>query len=269
MTVTANRFNPSGSRIELIALPAIPLVEPGADLAALIATGLEAAGVRLQPGDSLVVAQKIGSKAENRYVRLTEVTVSGRAREIARVVGKDPRIVEVVLGESRAVLRQAPGVLVVEHRLGFVMANAGVDASNLEHEDVEVVDQVLLLPVDPDASAARLAAALGECTGVTPGVVINDSVGRAWRNGTVGIALGCNGFPALLDRRGERDLFGRALQITEVALADQVAAAAALVQGEAAEGRPVVLVRGLTWPAAAPATGASALLRPREQDLFR
>ena len=269
MTFATSHSDLPGSRLELIALPGIPLVEPGADLAATIHGALSHAGLTLVEGDVLVVAQKIVSKAENRYVRLAEVAVSERAREIARVVGKDPRIVEVVLGEARAVLRQAAGVLIVEHRLGFVMANAGVDASNIEHEDVEAVDRVLRLPVDPDASAARLAAALGARTGVAPGVVINDSVGRAWRNGTVGMALGSHGFPALYDRRGERDLFGRALQITEVALADQVAAAAALVQGEAAEGRPVVLVRGLAWPAAAPATQVSALLRPREQDLFR
>ena len=259
----------SAARLELIALPGIPQVRPGDDLAALIATALVAAGERLHPGDILVVAQKIVSKAEHRYVRLAEVEVSPRAREIAAVVDKDPRIVEVILGESRAVLRQVPGVLIVEHRLGFVMANAGVDASNIRHEDAAAVERVLLLPLDPDASAARLAAALGEHTGVTPGVVINDSVGRAWRQGTVGMALGSCGFPALYDRRGERDLYGRTLQVTEVALADQLAAAAALLQGEAAEGRPVVLVRGLAWPAAAPATPASALLRAREQDLFR
>ncbi len=259
----------AGARLELIALPGIPEVEPGADLAALVAAALDVAGEQLNPGDILVVAQKIVSKAENRYVELAGVTPSARALEIARVVAKDPRIVEVILGESRAVLRQVPGILIVEHRLGFVMANAGVDASNIQHEDAEAVERVLLLPDDPDASAARLAAALGERTGVVPGVVINDSVGRAWRNGTVGLALGSHGFPALLDRRGERDRFGRVLRVTEVALADQVAAAAALVQGEAAEGRPVVLVRGLAWPASAPATPASTLLRPREQDLFR
>lgn len=269
MTSASTTPDAAGARLQLVALPGIPRVEPGANLAALIADGLAVAGERLQPGDILVVAQKIVSKAENRYVELAGVTPSARAREIARVVAKDPRIVEVILGESRAVLRQVPGILIVEHRLGFVMANAGVDASNIRHEDAEAVERVLLLPLDPDASAARLAAALGTRTGVTPGVVINDSVGRAWRQGTVGIALGSHGFPALLDRRGERDLFGRVLQVTEVALADQVAAAAALVQGEAAEGRPVVLVRGLTWPASAPSTGASALLRPREQDLFR
>lgn len=259
----------TAARLELIALPGIPEIVPGADLAASIVSGLAAAGERLHPGDILVVAQKIVSKAENRYVALAEVTPSARAVDIARVVAKDPRIVEVILGESREVLRQVPGILIVEHRLGFVMANAGVDASNIEHEDAEAVERVLLLPLDPDASAARLAAALGEHTGIIPGLVINDSVGRAWRNGTVGTALGSHGFPALHDRRGERDRFGRVLQVTEVALADQVAAAAALVQGEAAEGRPVVLVRGLPWPPSAPATPARALLRPRAQDLFR
>lgn len=269
MTAASTTPDAAGARLQLIALPGMPEVAPGADLATLISAGLAAAGEQLQLGDILVVAQKIVSKAENRYVELAGVTPSARALEIARRVAKDPRIIEVILGESRAVLRQVPGILIVEHRLGFVMANAGVDASNIWHEDAEAVERVLLLPVDPDASAARLAAALGARTGVAPGVVINDSVGRAWRQGTVGIALGSHGFPALLDRRGERDLFGRVLRVTEVALADQVAAAAALVQGEAAEGRPVVLVRGLAWPASAPALPARALLRPREQDLFR
>lgn len=258
----------AAARVELIALPGIPQVRPGADLAALIEDGLRAAGERLRRGDLLVVAQKVVSKAENRYRELDRIAPSARALEIAAAVDKDPRVVEVILGESRAVLRQVPGVLIVEHRLGFVMANAGVDASNIE-QGGQAVRRLLLLPEDPDASAARLAAALGERTGVVPGVVINDSLGRAWRNGTVGTALGCAGLPALLDRRGERDLFGRALQVTEVALADQVAAAAALLQGEAAEGRPVVLVRGLGWPEAAPVSPASALLRPRERDLFR
>jgi len=233
-------------------------------------------------------------RLDEYYDRALNLVISGRAREAfsldqeprdvrdrygrntfgqslmlaRRLVEAGTRVVEVILAESRAVLRQVPGVLIVEHRLGFVMANAGVDASNIE-QGGQAVRRLLLLPEDPDASAARLAAALGERTGVAPGVVINDSLGRAWRNGTVGTALGCAGLPALLDRRGERDLFGRALQVTEVALADQVAAAAALLQGEAAEGRPVVLVRGLGWPEAAPVSPASALLRPRERDLFR
>ncbi len=256
------------SALELIGLPGIPRVAPGDDLAALILAGLREARIELCRGDILVVAQKVVSKAENRYRRLADVVPSARALKIAAVVDKDPRAVEVILEESRAVLRQVPGVLIVEHRLGFVMANAGVDASNIEQQGLEG-ERLLLLPEDPDGSAARLAEALGQRTGVTPGLVINDSVGRAWRNGTVGMALGSAGFPALLDRRGERDLFGRVLEVTEVALADQLAAAAALVQGEADEGRPVVLVRGLRWPDAAPPTPAGVLVRPRERDLFR
>ncbi|MGB5098891.1 MAG: coenzyme F420-0:L-glutamate ligase [Porticoccaceae bacterium] len=254
--------------MQLIALPGIPRVAPGADLAALVLDGLARADTALQAGDIVVLAQKIVSKAENRYVELAGITPSARAREIAAVVEKDPRLIEVILGESRAVLRQVPGVLIVEHRLGFVMANAGVDASNIEHAG-ESVERVLLLPIDPDGTAATLAAALKARTGVAAGVVINDSVGRAWRNGTVGIALGSAGFPALYDRRGERDLFGRVLQVTEVALADQIAAAASLVQGEADEGRPVVLVRGFSRPPGVPDSNVRALLRPRERDLFR
>ena len=254
--------------MQLIALPDIPRVAPGADLVGLVLDGLVRADTALQTGDIVVLAQKIVSKAENRYVELAGVTPSARALEIAAVAEKDPRIIEVILGESRAVLRQVPGVVIVEHRLGFVMANAGVDASNIEHAG-ERVERVLLLPCDPDGTAAALATALRERTGATVGVVINDSVGRAWRNGTVGIALGSAGFPALYDRRGERDLFGRVLQVTEVALADQIAAAASLVQGEADEGRPVVLVRGLSWPREVPHSNAGALLRPRERDLFR
>ena len=254
--------------MQLIALPGIPRVAPGADLVALLLDGLTRAETPLQTGDILVIAQKIVSKAENRYVELAGIQPSTRALEIARVVEKDPRIVEIILRESRAVLRQVPGVLIVEHRLGFVMANAGVDASNIEHEGAGV-ERVLLLPADPDATAAALATALHERTGAAVGVVINDSVGRAWRNGTVGIALGSAGFPALYDRRGERDLFGRVLQVTEVALADQLAAAAALVQGEADEGKPVVLVRGFSRPPGVPDSSVRALLRPRERDLFR
>ena len=254
--------------VQLIALPGVPRVAPGADLAALVLDGLARADLALQAGDVVVLAQKIVSKAENRYVELADVTPSARAREIAAVVAKDPRLVEVILGESRAVLRQVPGVLIVEHRLGFVMANAGVDASNIEHAGAGV-ERVLLLPLDPDASAAQLAATLAARTGAAVGVVISDSVGRAWRNGTVGLALGSAGFPALYDRRGERDLFGRVLQVTEVALADQLAAAASLVQGEADEGRPVVLVRGFAKPPGVPENGVQALLRPRERDLFR
>ncbi|MGK2915345.1 MAG: coenzyme F420-0:L-glutamate ligase [Porticoccaceae bacterium] len=257
----------TGSAVQLLALPDFPLVQPGDDLAALIRTGVVAAGTVLADGDVLVIAQKIVSKAEGRYVQLAEVTLSARAREIAAVVDKDPRLVEVILSESAAVLRQVPGVLIVEHRLGFVMANAGVDASNIEHDDGVAGGRVLLLPLDPDAFAARLRADIRQRDGVDVAVIVNDSVGRAWRNGTTSIALGAAGVPSLWDRRGNPDLFGRALQVTEVAVADELAAAAALVQGEGSEGRPVVLIRGLQLPQLH--NNASALLRPRKQDLFR
>lgn len=253
--------------VQLHALPEFPLVQPGDDLIALIRASIAAADTALVDGDVLVVAQKIVSKAEGRYVRLAEVTPSARARELAATVDKDPRLVEVILSESTAVLRHCPNVLIVEHRLGFVMANAGVDASNIEHGEGVDGARVLLLPRDPDAFAARLRAVIGECDGAAVAVIVNDSVGRAWRNGTTSMALGAAGLPSLWDRRGQLDLFDRPLQVTEVALADELAAAAALLQGEGSEGRPVVLIQGLRLPGGD--KNASALLRPREQDLFR
>jgi coenzyme F420-0:L-glutamate ligase / coenzyme F420-1:gamma-L-glutamate ligase len=173
--------------------------------------------------------------------------------------------VEVILSESREVLRFRPGLIIAEHRLGMVLANAGVDQSNVPHDGDE--ERVLLLPRDPDASSAALRAALEERFGARLAVVVNDSVGRAWRNGVVGLALGAAGLPSLLDLRGERDLEGRALRVTQVGLADEIASAAELLMGEAGEGRPAVLVRGLAWRG--PALPAAALVREREADLFR
>ena len=239
--------------VELIALPGMPIVRPGDDLAALI----RKVAPQFAAGDVLVVAQKIVSKAEGRFVDLATVTPSPEAARLARDTDKDPRLVELILGESQRVLRAVKGVLIVVHRCGFVLANAGIDASNVGD------DRVLLLPQDPDASAARLSAALG-----VP-VIVNDSLGRAWRNGTTGTALGAAGLPSLLDLRGQPDLFGRILRASEIGLADEIAAAASLVQGQAAEGTPVVLVRGLAdLIAAAPARNANALIRARENDLF-
>jgi coenzyme F420-0:L-glutamate ligase/coenzyme F420-1:gamma-L-glutamate ligase len=237
------------------------LVRPGDDLASLIRDALRRAGLALAGGDVLVVAQKIVSKAEGRLVRLATVHPSDEARRLAQRTGKDPRLVEVVLSESRAVLRVRDNLIITRHRLGLVMANAGVDRSNVEGED-----QVLLLPEDPDASCARLGAALaGDCH---VGVIINDSVGRAWRRGQIGTAIGCWGLAALQDLRGRPDLFGRALQVSEAALADQLASLAALLQGQAAEGQPVVLVRG-GFAERAAGGAAADLIRPVEQDLFR
>jgi coenzyme F420-0:L-glutamate ligase / coenzyme F420-1:gamma-L-glutamate ligase len=252
-------------RIELIGVPDFPLVKPGDDLATLIAAALERAGLRPVAGDILVVAQKIVSKAENRVVDLATVQPSERARAIGSEIQKDPRLVEVILGESTRVVRQRPGLLIVEHRLGYVMANAGVDHSNVSAPDGR--ERVLLLPRDPDASAEALRAKLSARFGCALAVIVNDSFGRAWRRGTVGVALGAAGLPAALDLRGHPDLFGQTLQTTIVGFADEVAAAASLVMGQAAEGMPVVLVRGLAWTA--PASVGRTLLRPPDEDLFR
>lgn len=251
--------------LALIALAGIPLVKPGDDLAALIAEALWRMREELRPGDILVVAQKIVSKAEGGIVALATVSPSAEAIVLARETEKDPRLVELILRESKRVVRHRPGVVIVEHRLGVVMANAGIDASNVAPGPEG--EQVLLLPENPDASCHGLRTALETRTGVAPGVIVNDSVGRPWRHGTIGMALGAAGLPSLLDLRGEPDLFGRALRVSRVGLADALAAAASLVQGEAAEGTPVILVRG--YPPADQDEGASGLIRAAEEDLFR
>jgi coenzyme F420-0:L-glutamate ligase/coenzyme F420-1:gamma-L-glutamate ligase len=246
------------------ALSGISLIEPGDDLCSIIAEAIETARIVPQPGDALVIAQKIVSKAEDRYVDLAEIKPTARALEIAANVFKDPRLVEVILAESTEVLRQQKDILIVVHRLGFVMANAGVDQSNIGPDGG---DRVLLLPKDPDASCAALKAAFDRTFGAEIAVVINDSFGRAWRNGVVGVALGAAGLPALRSLIGAPDLFGRPMRVTEVAIADELAAAASLLMGQADEGIPVVHVRGLRWNAA-PAN-AAALIRPKHMDLFR
>ena len=251
--------------LSLFALPGIPMVQPGDDLAALIADGLERAGEAAADGDVLVVAQKIVSKSEGRYANLATVEPGGEARELAALTDKDPRMVELILSESRRVVRHRPGVIIVEHRLGFVMANAGIDNSNVEPAGMD--ERVLLLPRDPDGSARRLREGLRARLGVDCAVIVNDSVGRAWRVGTVGLALGAAGLPSLLDLRGRDDLFGRPLEVTQVGLADELAAAASLLQGEADEGMPVVVVRGLAAPG--PGNDGAALIRAEADDLFR
>lgn len=254
-----------GNTLALTALPGLPLVQPGDDLAALLIGALRRANIAPRQQDVLVLAQKIVSKSEGRTVRLCDVQPSQRARELAAATRKDPRMVELILSESREVVKHAPGVLVVEHRLGFVMANAGIDQSNIEHPDGE--ERALLLPLDPDASCARIKAALDAVFGVELAVLINDSFGRPWRQGVTGVALGAAGLPALLDMVGEADLFGRAMRITEIAVADEIAAAASLLMGQTAAGQPVVHLRGLQWEAAA--RPAVDLLRPRQLDMFR
>jgi coenzyme F420-0:L-glutamate ligase/coenzyme F420-1:gamma-L-glutamate ligase len=248
-----------------IALGGLPEVQRGADLAALIESAMHAQSLNAQAHDVFVLAQKIVSKAEGRAVALARVVPSAEAQRLAAVTRKDPRLVEVILSESAAVVRAAPHVLIVRHRLGFVMANAGVDRSNLSPAETE--EQVLLLPSDPDGAAARLQRELMERFAVPLGVIISDSFGRPFRRGVVNVALGAAGVPALIDRRGEPDRRGRRLEITEVAFADALAAAAALVMGEAAEGTPVVLARGLDL--SAPVSDGRSLLRALGEDLFQ
>ena len=251
-------------QLTLTALSGIGEVDSGTDLARLLADALAATGLVLESGDVLVVAQKIVSKAEGRRVTLMDVTPSVRAQELSVITGKDPRLVEVMLRESKEVLRAKPNVLILEHRLGFVMASAGVDQSNVPHTGGPAA---LLLPEDPDASARRLRRALGELLGVAPGVIVNDSFGRAWRNGVTGIAIGVAGIPALVDLRGRPDREGRPLEVTIVAAADELAAAASLVMGQADEGVPAVLARGFPYREGDGA--ARELVRPRAEDLFR
>lgn len=251
------------SRIELLALPHIPLIQPGDDLPGIVLRAAQGGGLRFGEGDVLAVAQKIVSKAEGRLVFLPDVSPSPRAEELAVVTGKDPRLVEVVLSESAEVLRARPGLLVVEHRLGFICANAGVDQSNVAGSD----QWALLLPADPDASARRLRDAIHAATGCRVAIIICDSHGRAWRFGVVGVAIGVAGLRPVSDLRGQPDLTGRPLQITEVGAADEIAAAAGLLMGQAGEGTPVVLVRGA--PFVAGEGTLSEILRPREKDLFR
>jgi coenzyme F420-0:L-glutamate ligase/coenzyme F420-1:gamma-L-glutamate ligase len=253
------------NRVEIIGLPGVPMVEPGDDLAALAVSALVDAGIAPESGDVLVIAQKIVSKAEDRFVDVTQVTPSEAAKTLAAQTGKDPRFCEVVLSESKRIVRHRENLIIAEHRRGWVMANAGIDHSNVAPGDDR--DRVLLLPVDPDASARAIREELVASYRVPIAVVISDSFGRPFRRGTVGIALGTAGLPSVIDWRGYPDLFGRALEVTETGFADEIAAAASLVMGQADEALPMVLVRGLHWTA--PEADGSALVRPPEHDLFR
>ena len=245
-------------------LPGIKLVEAGDDLAAILLDAVAAANMCLADGDIIAVAQKIVSKAERREVRLRDVQASAEAEEWAAKTQKDPRLVQLILNESTAVLRHKPGVLIVRHKLGLVGAHAGIDQSNIDHD---ADGSALLLPEDPDASAARLRRALAEATGRTLGVLVTDSANRPWRLGSVGIAIGAAGLDVLDDRRGGADIYGRTLKTTLVNRADGIAAAAALAMGETAERTPAALVRGL--PAASrQRQSAKAIVRPPEEDLF-
>jgi len=207
------------------------------------------------------VTQKVVSKSENRYVRLDSVAVSARASEVAALCGKDPRLVEMVLRESERIVRAAANVLIVRHRLGFVSANAGIDQSNIDGSN----EQLLLLPQDPDRSAAALREEIARELGVDVAIVIVDSFGRPWRLGTCGVCLGSAGLVALKDYRGQTDLNGRRMEVTEVAQADEIAAAASILMGPSDQSLPIVVIRGLDLSGAG---RAQDLLRPVEQDLF-
>lgn len=242
-------------------LHGLPRVAKGDDVAELAVAALDRVHESLQDGDVLVFAQKIISKAEGRLIALDDVTPSERARQFANETGKDARIVELILRESTDILRQRFGVIVVVHRLGMVLANAGIDQSNVEQ------GHALLLPVDPDASAAKIRKDIGTATGADVAVLIIDSIGRAWRLGTVGTAIGASGIATLLDLRGQPDLNSRRLESTEIGYADELAAAASLVMGQADEAVPAVLIRGA--PYARRDGSAADLLRPKAMDMFR
>ncbi len=255
-------------RLELVALPGLPLVAKNDDLAALIGAGLLRAGITLRDGDILAVTSKILSRAEGRFIDLRTVEVSPQAQALGEEVGKDPRFVELVLRESVQISRRGPGFLVVRHRLGFISANAGIDCSNAVPVDAAAGTGpwALLLPTDPDGHAERIRKALHAQSGANIGIIVTDSLGRPFRLGTVGAAIGVAGLPALWDRRGEPDIYGRVLEQTITAFADQVAAATDLVAGQAAEGRAVVHVRGLHFPIGA--HKASELYRLPGEDLY-
>jgi coenzyme F420-0:L-glutamate ligase/coenzyme F420-1:gamma-L-glutamate ligase len=252
-------------QVTIIGLHGVPMVQPGDNLGVIAIAALVEADIAPEVGDVLVVAQKIVSKAEGRLVDVATITPSHEAIALAAETEKDPRFVEVVLSESRRIVRHRANLIIAEHRLGYVMANAGIDHSNIGPGDG--AERVLLLPVDPDGSANALREQLIAAYGVPIGVIVSDSFGRPWRRGTVGIALGAAGLPAVIDWRGHPDLFGRALEVTETGFADEIAAAASLVMGQADEGVPIALVRGLKW--LAPDAPAADLVRPPEHDLFR
>jgi len=263
MTVTASR------ELRLIGLSGVPLVHEGDDLCEIVSSALAHSGEALRNGDILVIAQKIVSKARGRYVDLNTIEPTVHALELSKTVKKDPRLIELILRESTEVLRVRRDVIVVVHRLGFVMANAGIDFSNVDNStDVDSDTEeyrALLLPLNPDAECEQLRRDISKLSGADIGVVMNDSHGRAWRNGTVGVAIGASGVEALADMRGKPDLFGRAFRITQVGVADEISAAASLLMGQSDEGVPLVLMRGLQ-------TGhgkAADLIRPKEIDLFR
>ncbi len=251
--------------VTMTALEGFPPFRPGDDIAEILRDALERSHLVPADQDIILVAQKIVSKAEGRFVNLDDVSPSKDAMELAKATGKEARQVEVILSESDDILRHKEGVIVAAHKLGLVLANAGIDRSNVEQETSG--ERVLLLPVDPDRSASEIKARLDRHFNADIGVIISDSVGRPWRLGTVGLAIGAAGVPSLMDLRGQPDLNGRPLEVAMTGFADGVSAVAELLMGEGAEGRPVVLVQGLQWDE--PDLPASALVRPKDEDMFR
>ncbi|MCK6582276.1 MAG: coenzyme F420-0:L-glutamate ligase [Anaerolineales bacterium] len=255
------------SQLVLTPLKNIPLIRQGDNLADILVNALPDTDLELRNNDIFVVAQKIISKSEGRMVNLADITPSSRAMELVPQVEKDPRLIELILRESNEVMRVRKDVIVVEHRLGFVCANAGIDHSNVKGEGNVDEEYVLLLPQDPDASARKLRYEIKQLANKDVGVMIIDSHGRAWRNGTVGICIGLSGIPALVDERGWKDLFGYTLKATVVGVADELAAAASLVMGQAAEGTPVIHARGFPYPLGD--GSLKELIRPQKMDMFR
>lgn len=243
------------------------MINPGDDLSQIIVDSLAKTRITIDENDILIIAQKIVSKAEDRLIDLTSVVPSKEALGLARITEKDPKLIELVLRESKSVLRYRPGTIIVEHRLGFICANAGIDHSNVKGKWGQDEDWVLLLPEDPDRSAATLREKIREKTGKNIGIMIIDSHGRAWRNGVVGICIGLSGMPAVVDKRGHPDLFGYKLRATQIAVADELAAGASLLMGQADEASPVIHVRGFPYPLRE--SHLQELIRPKEMDLFR
>jgi len=257
----------SPKQLTYFALQEIPQIRAGDNLAEIITAAIGANGLFLQDGDILILAQKIVSKAEGRLVNLTTVQPSAKAIELAEDLGKRPELVELILQESNEVLRTRPGTIIVEHKSGFICANAGIDHSNVKGTWGKDEDWVLLLPEDSDLSAAMIRAELEVLSGARLGVIIIDSHGRAWRNGVLGTTIGASGLPALLDMRGEEDMYHYQLRVTTIATADELAAGGSLMMGQAGEGTPVVLARGFPYPLRE--GNAKELIRKKENDLFR
>jgi coenzyme F420-0:L-glutamate ligase/coenzyme F420-1:gamma-L-glutamate ligase len=251
----------------LTPIEGIPLIRKGDDLARIIIRAFEENQIEIIDDDVLVIAQKIVSKAEGRRVDLRTVSPSPKAKQLGAETEKDPRVVELILTESKEILRTRPGLIVVDHRLGFVCANAGIDHSNVPFNDGREEDFVLLLPDNPDLSAKRIRTVIEHNNNIQIGVVIIDSHGRAWRNGTVGIAIGFSGVPGVMDFRGKPDLYDYKLRITQVGVVDELAAGASLLMGQADEGYPVIHVRG--FPYSLREGSFNELPRNQSSDLFR